>query len=75
MPSIFVTTSLNDTRVLYVEPMKWIARLQDPDVGADAIVKVEVDPAGHGGVSGRYKQWEELAYENAWCLAAMGITE
>ena len=74
MPAIFVTTSLNDTRVLYVEPMKWIARLQDPEVGADAIVKVEVDPAGHGGVSGRYKQWQELAYENAWCLAQMGIT-
>ncbi|MCI1934992.1 MAG: S9 family peptidase [Bifidobacteriaceae bacterium] len=75
MPKIFATTSLNDTRVLYVEPMKWIARLQEPEVGADAIVKVEVDPSGHGGVSGRYKQWDELAYENAWCLSVMGITE
>lgn len=75
MPKIFATTSLNDTRVLYVEPLKWIARLQEPEVGADAIVKVEVDPSGHGGVSGRYKQWDELAYENAWCLSVMGITE
>lgn len=75
MPQIFVTTSLNDTRVLYVEPMKWIARLQEPEVGAEAMVKVEVDSAGHGGVSGRYKQWEELAYENAWCLSVMGIEE
>lgn len=73
MPSIFVTTSLNDTRVLYVEPMKWIARLQEPEVDADAIAKIEVDPAGHGGVSGRYKQWEELAYENAWCLHIMQL--
>jgi oligopeptidase B len=75
LPAIFVTTSLNDTRVLYVEPMKWIARLQEPEVGADAIVKVETDPAGHGGVSGRYKQWQELAYENAWCLSIMGVRE
>ncbi|NMN00497.1 protease II [Bifidobacterium sp. DSM 109958] len=73
-PKIFVTTSMNDTRVLYVEPLKWIARLQEPEVGADAIVKIEVE-AGHGGITGRYKQWEEVSYENAWCLAAMGIRE
>ena len=73
-PRIFVTTSMNDTRVLYVEPLKWVARLQEPEVGADAIVKIEVE-AGHGGTTGRYKQWEEVSYENAWCLAVMGLTE
>ena len=73
-PRIFVTTSMNDTRVLYVEPLKWIARLQEPEVSADAIVKIEVE-AGHGGITGRYKQWEEVSYENAWCLSVMGITE
>ncbi|MFT8649793.1 MAG: S9 family peptidase [Bifidobacterium psychraerophilum] len=71
-PKIMATTSMNDTRVLYVEPLKWIARLQEAAVGADAIVKIEVE-AGHGGASGRYKQWEELALENAWCLSVMGI--
>ena len=75
MPSVFVTTSLNDTRVLPVEPLKWVARLQEPEVGADAILKVETDLAGHGGASGRYRQWAELAYENAWCLWTMGIRE
>lgn len=74
-PAVFVTTSVNDTRVMYVEPLKWVARLQEDAVGADALIKVEVDSAGHGGVSGRYKQWEELAYENAWCLSVMGIGE
>ncbi|MCO6558899.1 MAG: prolyl oligopeptidase family serine peptidase [Bifidobacterium sp.] len=69
-PKIFATTSLNDTRVLYVEPLKWIARLQSQ--GVDAIVRIEVE-AGHGGTSGRYKQWQEVSDENAWCLNAMGI--
>ncbi|MDF7640350.1 S9 family peptidase [Bifidobacterium sp. ESL0784] len=71
-PKIFATTSLNDTRVLYVEPLKWIARLQSQ--GVDAIVRVEVE-AGHGGTSGRYKQWQEVSDENAWCLDTMGISE
>jgi oligopeptidase B len=71
-PKILATTSMNDTRVLYVEPLKWIARLQEPDVAADAVVKIEVE-AGHGGTSGRYKQWKELALENAWCLSVMGL--
>ncbi|WP_137658005.1 S9 family peptidase [Bifidobacterium moukalabense] len=70
-PKIFITTSMNDTRVLYVEPMKWLARLQH--AGVDAVAKIEVE-AGHGGTSGRYKQWEEVSYENAWCLSVMGIT-
>ena len=69
-PRIFITTSMNDTRVLYVEPLKWLARLQS--AGVDAVAKIEVE-AGHGGLSGRYKQWEEVSYENAWCLSMMGI--
>ncbi|WP_370466003.1 S9 family peptidase [Bifidobacterium indicum] len=69
-PAILVTTSMNDTRVLYVEPLKWLARLQEPGVAADALIKIEVE-AGHGGISGRYRQWEELAFENAWCLSIM----
>lgn len=69
-PRIFITTSMNDTRVLYVEPLKWLARLQS--AGVDAVAKIEVE-AGHGGISGRYKQWEEVSYENAWCLGVMGI--
>lgn len=69
-PRIFVTTSMNDTRVLVVEPLKWVARLQA--AGVDAIVKIEVE-AGHGGTTGRYKQWEEVSYENAWCLSVMDI--
>ena len=63
---------MNDTRVLYVEPLKWLSRLQEAEVGADAFARIETE-AGHGGVSGRYKAWEQVSLENAWCLAAMGI--
>ena len=72
-PVIFITTSMNDTRVLYVEPLKWISRLNEPEVAAEAFAKIEVE-AGHGGVSGRYKQWEEVSLENAWCLDIMGMS-
>ena len=71
-PKIFATTSMNDTRVLYVEPLKWIARLQS--AGVDAVAKIETE-AGHGGTSGRYRQWEEVSYENAWCLHVMGVDD
>ena len=70
-PKILITSSINDTRVLVTEPLKWLARLQA--AGADAIARIETE-GGHGGSSGRYKKWEEVCYENAWCLDAMGIS-
>ncbi|MGC5165620.1 S9 family peptidase [Luteimicrobium sp. DT211] len=69
-PRILATTSLNDTRVLYVEPAKWTARLRD--VGAPVLLKTEMS-AGHGGVSGRYARWEEIAFEDAWILDVLGL--
>ncbi|GAA2013593.1 S9 family peptidase [Brevibacterium samyangense] len=71
-PKILAITSLNDTRVLYVEPAKWVARLRD--VGADAMMKIEM-VAGHGGKSGRYEAWKETAFEWAWILDTLGIAE
>ncbi|WP_460578898.1 S9 family peptidase [Humibacter ginsengisoli] len=64
-PRILAVTSLNDTRVLYVEPAKWIARLRE--AGAPVLLKTEMS-AGHGGVSGRYNSWRERAFELAWLL-------
>ncbi|HEY0375268.1 MAG TPA: S9 family peptidase [Amnibacterium sp.] len=69
-PRILATTSLNDTRVLYVEPAKWVARLRE--VGADVLLKIEMS-AGHGGVSGRYAAWRERAFELAWILDVLGL--
>ncbi|MDG5947110.1 prolyl oligopeptidase family serine peptidase, partial [Bifidobacterium animalis] len=71
-PKIFVPTSMNDSRVMVVEPLKWVARLQA--AGLAAIIKIEAE-AGHGGTSGRYAQWKQICDENAWVLAAMGIEE
>lgn len=68
-PPILAVTSLNDTRVLYVEPAKWTARLRE--VGAPVLLKTEMS-AGHGGVSGRYERWHEVAYEFAWLLDILG---
>lgn len=70
-PRILAVTSLNDTRVLYVESAKWVARLRD--VGADALLKCEM-VAGHGGVSGRYNAWRERAFELAWLLDVLAAT-
>ena len=71
-PRILAVTSLNDTRVLYVEPAKWVARLRE--VGADALLKCEM-VAGHGGVSGRYNAWKERAFELAWLLDVLGVAD
>ena len=72
-PPILATTSLHDTRVLYVEPAKWIARLRTHTTGdADVLLKTEMS-AGHGGVSGRYAAWRERAYELAWALDQAGL--
>ena len=71
-PRILAVTSLNDTRVLYVEPAKWVARLRD--VGADAVLRCEME-AGHGGVSGRYSAWKQRAIELAWLLDVLGLAD
>lgn len=70
-PRILAVTSLNDTRVLYVEPAKWVARLRE--AGAkDVLLKCEM-VAGHGGVSGRYNSWRERAFELAWLLDTLHL--
>ncbi|MGV9478396.1 S9 family peptidase [Gordonia aichiensis] len=71
-PSILAETSLNDTRVMYTEAAKWVAKLQALSTSdAPILLKTEMS-AGHGGVSGRYKQWEEVAFELAWILQQTG---
>ncbi|RLP83190.1 S9 family peptidase [Mycetocola lacteus] len=71
-PRILAITSLNDTRVLYVEPAKWVARLREVD--APVLLKTEMS-AGHGGVTGRYNSWRERAFELAWILDVLGLAE
>lgn len=71
-PAILAITSLNDTRVLYVEPAKWVAKLRSTKTGSSPLLlKTEMN-AGHGGVSGRYAAWHERAYELAWIIDTAG---
>jgi oligopeptidase B len=67
-PAILALTSLNDTRVAYHEPAKWIARLRATARGGPFLLKTEME-AGHGGRSGRYDAWEEEALVLAWIIA------
>jgi oligopeptidase B len=66
-PPILALTSLNDTRVLYHEPAKWIARLRATAHGGPFLLKTEM-VAGHGGRSGRYDAWHEEAFVLAWIV-------
>ncbi len=70
-PPILAITSLNDTRVLYHEPAKWIARLRATAHGGPFLLKTEM-VAGHGGRSGRYDAWHEEAFALAWVITTAG---
>ncbi|MEU7901142.1 S9 family peptidase [Nonomuraea sp. NPDC049152] len=66
-PPILAITSLNDTRVLYHEPAKWVARLRATAEGGPFLLKTEMG-AGHGGRSGRYDAWREEAFALSWII-------
>ena len=66
-PPIFALGGLNDTRVTYHEPAKWIARLRAVAKGGPFLLKIEME-AGHGGRSGRYDAWREEALVLAWII-------
>lgn len=67
-PAILAMTSLNDTRVFYVEPAKWVAALRHTNGQAGhVLLKTEMN-AGHGGISGRYERWKEVAFMYSWLL-------
>jgi oligopeptidase B len=69
-PPILAATSLNDTRVLFTEPAKWIAKLQASASGGPFLLKTEM-VAGHGGRSGRYDAWQEEAMILAWMVTTV----
>jgi len=69
-PAILATTSLNDTRVFFTEPAKWVAALRHTATQpADRPILLKTEMvAGHGGVSGRYERWRDIAFESAWLI-------
>lgn len=68
-PAMLVTTSLNDSQVMYWEPAKYVARLRTvKDDKTPLLLKCNMG-AGHGGSSGRYDRLRETAFHYAWLLS------
>ena len=75
-PAMLVTTSLNDSQVMYWEPAKYVARLRRLKTDSNPLLlKIKMDPAGHGGASGRYDKLKDTAFEYAWMLTQVGVTQ
>ena len=73
-PPILVTTSLFDNRVLYSEPVKYIAKLRDLKTDNNyQLLKCKMEAAGHGGMSGRDNAIKELAEEYSFILKSAKI--
>jgi oligopeptidase B len=74
-PAVLVTTSFNDSQVMYWEPAKYVARLRSLKTDNNPLLlKIKMDPAGHGGASGRYDRLHDTAFEYSWMLSQVGIT-
>ncbi|HLZ96016.1 MAG TPA: S9 family peptidase [Candidatus Dormibacteraeota bacterium] len=71
-PAILATAGLNDPRVPYWEPAKWVAKLRTVAIGERPIIlKTQMD-AGHSGPSGRYESWREEAFVTAFIVSRVG---
>ncbi len=74
-PAMLVTTSFNDSQVMFWEPAKYVARLRALKTDRNPLLfKIKMEPAGHGGASGRYDRLKDTAFEYAWLLSQVGIT-
>ncbi len=71
-PDLLVTAGLNDPRVSYWEPAKWVAKLRLLSPSTRVYLRTEMG-AGHGGPSGRYDAWKEEALVIAFLLNTCGL--
>jgi len=72
-PPLLVTAGLNDPRVTYWEPAKWVARLRELKIDDNELLLKTNMGAGHGGKSGRFESLRETAEEFAFILWQMGV--
>ena len=73
-PNMLVRTSFNDSQVMYWEPAKYVAKMRAVRTDHNImILKTNMNPAGHGGASGRYDRLHETAFDYAYFLTQMGI--
>ncbi len=74
-PNMLVKTSFNDSQVMYWEPAKYVAKMRATRTDHNILIfKVNLSPAGHGGASGRYDRLKETAFDYAYILTQMGIS-
>lgn len=74
-PHMFVTTGLHDSQVQYWEPAKWVAKLRELKTDDNVLLLRTNMETGHGGASGRFKVYKELAQEYAFLLDLAGKHE
>jgi len=74
-PWLLVTTSLNDSQVMYFEPAKWVAKLRAMKTDNHPLYLKTNMAGGHGGSSGRYDQLREDAFRYAFMLDAVGLSK
>jgi oligopeptidase B len=73
-PTLLVKSSYNDSQVMYWEPAKYVAKLRAMKTDKNPLVfDINMDPAGHGGKSGRYERLRERAYDYAFILWQLGV--
>jgi oligopeptidase B len=72
-PWMLVTTSLNDSQVMYWEPAKWVAKLRATKTDSNPLLLKINMAGGHGGSSGRYDVLRERAFRYAFMLDAVGM--
>src|SRR5262245_2757959 len=72
-PWLLVTTSLNDSQVMYWEPAKWVAKLRAMKTDSRPLYLKTNMAGGHGGSSGRYDRLREAAFRYAFVLDAVGL--
>ncbi len=74
-PAMLVTTSFNDSQVMYWEPAKYVARLRTLKTDRNALLLKTNMGGGHGGSSGRYDRLHDTAFQYAWLMSEVGINE
>jgi oligopeptidase B len=71
-PWMLVTSSLNDSQVMYWEPSKWVAKLRAMKTDSNPLYFKINMAGGHGGSSGRYDRLHEISFRYAFMLSAVG---
>jgi oligopeptidase B len=72
-PNMLITTGYFDSQVQYWEPQKWMAKLRDMKTDDNLLVMHVNMEAGHGGKSGRFRRYREVALEYAFMFNLVGI--